>query len=238
VAGGAGANATVALRTAFGAAAAAQGRRLAVQDTAPLPEHDSRGISAFFMVAGTTIGSLVFAAAMLFMGGHSVRVPLRFRLGIVVAFAALAGLIIAIDTGFVADGLSGAFWGVAGIGALLAATIAAVTTAFARWLGLPGVGLCVLAFMLFSLPASGGAVGPEFVPGFYRDVAPVLPSHAGLQALRGIVYFHGGGTLEPILVLLAWLAGAVAAIVLAHVIRRAAPRLPVIGHPAEVGVPV
>jgi len=233
LAGGAGANAGTALRTAFGAAAAAQGRRLAVQDTAPLPEHDSRGLSAFFMVAGTTIGSLVFAAALFFMGGHSLRVPLRFRLGLVVAFAALAGLIIAIDTAFVADGLSGAFWGVAAIGALLAATIAAVTTAFARWLGLPGIGLCVLAFMLFSLPASGGAVGPEFVPGFYRDVAPILPSHAALLALRGIVYFHGGGTTEPVLVLLAWLAGAIVAIVLAHVIRRDAPRLPVIGHPAE-----
>jgi hypothetical protein len=83
---------------------------------------------------------------------------------------------------------------------------------------------------MFSLPASGGAVGPEFVPGFYRDVALVLPSHAALLALRGAVYFHGGGTLTPILILAGWATAALSAIGLAHAVRRDPPRLPVLGH--------
>ncbi|WCB96325.1 hypothetical protein DSM104299_05082 [Baekduia alba] len=73
------------------------------------------------------------------------------------------------------------------------------------------------------LPASGGAVGPESVPGVDRDIAPVLPSHAALLALRGTVYF-GGGTTGPILVLVAWSAAAVAAIVAARALRRARRR--------------
>lgn len=229
VAGGAGANATNAMRTAFGAAAGAQGRRLAVEDAVPLPPHDSRGLSAFFLVAGLSIGSLVFAAALFFLGGHAHPVPVRLKLAVIAAFAAVAGVVVAIDTDFVAGGLVGAFWSVAGIGALFAATVALITTAVVRWIGLPGVGLCVLALMVFSLPASGGAVGPEFVPDFYRDVAVILPSHAALLALRGAVYFHGGGVTTPILVLLSWATAALVAILTAHAVRREPPRLPVLG---------
>jgi hypothetical protein len=87
--------------------------------------------------------------------------------------------------------------------------------------------------MIFSLPASGGAVGPEFVPDFYRGVAVVLPSHAALLALRGAVYFHGGGVTTPILVLLAWAIAATSAILGAHAVRREPPRLPVLGAAAE-----
>jgi hypothetical protein len=229
LAGGTGATTTTALRTAFGAAAAAGGQRLEIRDAAPLPEHDSRGLSAFFLVAGISVGSLVFAATLFFLGGHGWHIPLRLKLAVIAAFAVVAGLVVSVDTDFVAGGLAGDFWGVAGIAALLAATVALITTAVVRWVGLPGVGLCVLALMVFSLPASGGAVGPEFVPDFYRAVAPALPSHAALVALRGAVYFDGGGTTEPILVLLAWATGAVGAIFAAHLVRREPPRLPVLG---------
>jgi hypothetical protein len=229
VAGGAGANATTALRTAFGAAAGAQRQHLTISDAAPLPSHDSRGLSAFFLVAGISVGSLVFAAALFLLGGHAHPVPPALKLAVIGAFAAVAGLVVAVDTDFVAGGLTGAFWAVAGIAALLAATVALITTAVVRWVGLPGVGLCVLLLMMFSLPASGGAVGPEFVPGFYRDVAVILPSHAALLALRGAVYFDGGGVTGPILVLLAWATAAIAGILGAHVVRRQPPRLPVLG---------
>jgi hypothetical protein len=235
LAGGAGANAATALRTAFGAAAGVQGRHLDVEDVAPLPKHDSRGLSAFFTVAGTSVGSLLFAVALFFLGGHAGHVALRLRLAVIAAFAVAAGLVVAIDTDFVVDGLSGAFWGVAGIGALLAATVALLTTAVVRWFGAPGIGLCVLALMLFSLPASGGAVGPEFVPDFYRVVAPVLPSHAALLALRGTVYFDGGGTTTPILILMAWAGGAVLSILVAHAVRRDPPRMPVLNRTALAG---
>lgn len=231
VAGGAGINTSNALRTAFGAAAGARGQALRVTDAAPLPGHDSRGLSAFFLVAGTSVGSLVFAAVLFLLGGHDAPVPLRLRLALLAAFAAAAGLVVAVDTALVADGLGSSFWGVAAIGALLAATVASITTATVRWIGAPGIGLCFLGLMLFSLPASGGAVGPDFVPGFYREAAPVLPSHAALLALRGVVYFDGGGTTEPVLVLLAWLGVAVLALVAARLLGRRVPRLPALGHP-------
>jgi hypothetical protein len=226
------------LHAAFGAAAAAQGKHLAVDDVAPVPSHDARGLSAFFVVAGTTIGSLVFSIALYFLGGHGGFAPIRIRLALIGAFAVVAGLVVAIDTQWIANGLSGSFWGVAGVIALLAAAISLTTAAVARWLGAIGLSICSLLFMLFSLPASGGPVSPEFVPDFYHWVAPILPSHAALVALKGVVYFDGGGTAAPILILLAWIAAALLAHLAAHLSRRGAPHPPVIGKLPELPLAV
>jgi hypothetical protein len=175
----------------------------------------------------------VFGIVLFFAGGHAVTTPLRLRLAFVGAFAAVAGLVMAVCTDFVTDGLSGAFWGVAGITALLAAAVSLTTTALVRWLGTPGIALSALFLMLFSLPATGAAVGPEFVPDFYRGVAPALPSHAALDALRGTVYFGHGGTTGPILILAAWAAGALLVQLAAHVWRDEPPRPPVTGSPLD-----
>jgi hypothetical protein len=226
LAGASGANVVNVLQAAFGAAAGASHQQLTVQDVAPVPGHDARGISAFFVVAGTTLGSLVFGIVLFFAGGHAVTTPLRLRLALIAGFAIAAGLVMAVATEFVADGLTGAFWGVAAITALLAAVVALTTSALVRWLGTPGIALSALFLMLFSLPATGGAIGPEFVPDFYRGVAAGLPSDAALRALRGTVYFDGGGTTGPILILIAWAAAALIAQLAAHVVRGDPPRPP------------
>ena len=65
-----------------------------------MPGHDARGISAFFLVAGTTLGSLVFGIVLFFAGGHAITTPLRIRLALIAVFAALAGLLMAATTDF------------------------------------------------------------------------------------------------------------------------------------------
>lgn len=233
LAGATGASVVTTLRAAFGTAAAAPGAHLIVDDVAPVPAHDARGIAAFLLVAGTTLGSLVFAIVLFFAGGHSLTTPLRLRLFLVAGFAVIAGLVMAVCTEFVADGLRGTFWGVAGITALLAAAVSLTTTALVRWLGTAGIALSALFLMLFSLPATGGAIGPEFVPDFYRGVAPALPSHAALSALRGTVYFNNGGTTGPIVILVAWTAAALLVQLGAHVLRGDPPRPPASGSPLD-----
>ena len=89
--------------------------------------------------------------------------------------------------------------------------------------------------MLFSLPATGGPIGPEFVPDFYRAVAPALPSHAALSALRGEVYLGGGGATAPLAILAAWAAVALAVQLAAHGLRPIPPRPPVSGSPLDAG---
>jgi hypothetical protein len=153
---------------------------------------------------------------------------------LIAGFAIVAGLVFAADTEWVADGLAGSYFQVAAVVALLSASISLTTAAVARWLGAIGLSLSTLFFMLFSLPASGGAVGPEFVPSFYHAAEQILPSHAALQALRGFVYFDGGGVLGPVLVLCAWVAGALLVHLIAHLARHDAPHPPIIGKTPDL----
>ena len=153
---------------------------------------------------------------------------------LIAGFAIVAGLVFAADTEWVADGLAGSYFQVAAVVALLSASISLTTAAMARWLGAFGLSLSTLFFMLFSLPASGGAVGPEFVPAFYHSIEQILPSHAALQALRGFVYFDGGGVLAPVLILCAWVLGASLVHLIAHLARHRPPHPPVIGKTPEI----
>lgn len=194
-----------ALRGAFGAAAAAAGARLAVEDLRPLPEGDARGLSEFFTVVGATVASIVFAAVLL---GTGRDLPPRARLAAATVFAAAVGLAIALTVGPLVGTLEGSFWGVAGIAALLSLAVSLPTAALGRLLGPPGIGLSALVLMLFAMSASGGPVGHRFLPGFYDAFSQALPGGAALTAIRNTVWFDGAATLAAIAVLAAWaLAG-------------------------------
>src|SRR4051812_33496294 len=107
VASAAGVPAAEAVRAAFGAAL---GPRLVTEDVRPLPPHDGRGLSAFFLAAGTTVASVLFGA-LLFLFARDLHT--RARLAALVAFAALAGLLVALTTDVVVGALTGAFFAVA-----------------------------------------------------------------------------------------------------------------------------
>lgn len=204
------------LQQVFTASTAAVGEHLAIHDLVPLPAHDSKGLSPFLTIAGITVGSLIFSVA-LFILTFRTRVHRRFLT--IVLFATLAGILGAIDTHYVADGLGGPFWPVAGILALVSGAVALTTAAVIRLVGSPGIGICLVVLAFFALPGSGGPLGYEFLPAFYHSIAQALPSTAGVSALRGAVYFAGHGTLDPILVLIAWVVGAVLLYAIATFIR-------------------
>jgi hypothetical protein len=198
VASAAGAPTAEAVRGTF---AAAFGRRLAVVDARPLPANDGRGLSAFFLVAGTTVASVLFGALLFFFARG---VDARVRVGALIAFAGLAGLVVALTADVVVGALTGAFLAVAGLTALLALAVAAPTAALTQLLGLPGVGLSALVLMLVALPSSGGPVGAQLMPGFYETLAHALPGGAALTALRSAVYFDGAAIWGLVAVLGAW----------------------------------
>jgi hypothetical protein len=204
------------------------GHAVAVQDLVPLPVHDSKGISGFLAVAGTTVGSLIFSAALFLLAS---RTSTRKRFMMICAFAPLAGLTAAFATAVVADGLGGPYLAVAGILALVSAATAFTTAGIIRLVGAPGIGLCVVGLAFMSLPSSGGPIGYQFLPAGYQHFTQGLPSTAGISALRGAVYFGGAHTWHPILVLLCWIAAGVTIYFSAAAVRRAHPHPPIIGLP-------
>src|SRR6266849_10368687 len=71
------------------------------------------------------------------------------------------------------------------------------------------VGLAAL-LMLLSLVSSGGPVGSQFLPDFYRALAPWTIAAQVYSALRGALFFGGAALAAPAAVLAGWLAAGLA----------------------------
>ena len=187
--------------------------RAAVEDIAPLPPHDARGISAFVAVAGITIASMVFAVLLtLAGGGHA----LRARIVALMLVSGLGGIAAALSVDTIDGALTGDFWGVAGVAALLILAVTLAVHGLGRLLGGVGAALVALVIMLIGMTSSGGAVGYELQPAFFRAVSQLLPPGAALTAVRNAVYLGGAHIVGALVVLGAWAAAGAVALALGH----------------------
>ncbi|MCM2576004.1 hypothetical protein [Streptomyces meridianus] len=204
--GSAATNATVADATAV---ARADGMQLAVQNVRPLPPNDPQGLSQVFFVIALLAPSLVFANLLVTRFGKVMH-----PFGQLLAIAAYAVLVAAVATAL-ADpaigALTGAPWGLFGIGTLLAFAATATAAAAARWAGGLGYLLVFLLFIPVGVASSGTTLGPHMIAPWYADLGKALPAGSALPAIQNTVYFDGNAITTPLLILSAWaLAGAVA----------------------------
>jgi hypothetical protein len=191
---------------ALAGVASAAGAPSRMRDVRPLPEHDSRGLSSFFLVLATGIASLLFAVLLTIAGR---RLALGARLGACALVAAAGGLVVAFVVETVVGALDGSFLGVAGIAALLVAAIVLTVHGLGRLAGPVGLAVGGAVFLLVGTSSAGGGVTYQLQPGFYRALSQLLPNGAAVTAIRNEVYFSGAHTLGAIAILGAWsIAGA------------------------------
>jgi hypothetical protein len=199
------------LEAAFGALAQSQKVRLTVTDVKPVDKGDSRGLTLFYAAVAWLFGGYLAATLVTLIAGpisRSQRVAL-YRVGALVAYAVVSGLLGAVIAGPALDAISGHFLAMAGVGAMLVLAAALATAGLQAGLGLPGTAVAMVVFIMIGNSGSGGAFDFDFLPGFWRALGPWLPTGAGLSALRGAVYFDGNGVAGPLLLLVSYaLAGA------------------------------
>ena len=112
-----------------------------------------------------------------------------------------------------------------GLGALLVAAAAAVTMAFQVMFGVIGIGIAVLVFVILGNPSAGGAYQTELLPPFWRFLSNGLPTGAGTDTVRRIVYLDSYGIRGHLIVISVWvIAGAVITIIASHVMCRFSAR--------------
>jgi hypothetical protein len=221
VAGAEGDGATGVITAAFTNAFKAQGNALTVETVHPFPSGDAHGLILFFVVVATLISTLA-SQAILFATGKALRPGLHF------AFIALYGVLVGLTAMGMATWISGgygdAFWAAAGLVALASMALGAMVGGLARLLGTPGIGLAALV-MLLSLVSSGGPVGSQLLPDFYRALAPWTIAAQMYSALRGALFFAGAALGGPIAVLAGWLVVGLALILLGGLVagRKARP---------------
>lgn len=203
---GAGSSVLGAVEAVFQQAEAQQGRKLTTQDLVPLQAHDARGLTGFYLVIGWMVGGYLVASLLGVAGGARPANTRRaaIRLGSLVPYAIVSGLGGAIIVDPVLGALTGHFMALWWIGALIVFASAAATTALQVLFGIVGIGLAVLLFVVLGNPSAGGAFQLHLLPPFWRAIGYILPTGAGTDAVRRIVYFGGAGIGGHVLTLALW----------------------------------
>ena len=216
VAGAAGDAVTGVITGAFMNAFKAQGQTVTVETVHPFAIGDPHGLILFFVILAVLISTLV-AHALLGLAGEA---GFAVRLAMVAVYAVLAALVgMGMATWLAGDYGSG-FWVATGLLALASAAVGAVVAGSARLLGAPGVALAALIVVLLDLVSSGGPLGSQLLPDFYRWLAPGMPVGQLYSAMRGALFFDNAGIGVPIAVLGAWLAGGLLLMLLGELITR------------------
>ncbi len=202
VAGAAGDGAVGVITAAFTNVFKAQGKAITVETVHPFASGDAHGLILFFVVVATLISTLASQAILLVTAK---AVSLGLRLGFIVVFGLLVGLTAMGMATWIAGGYGDGFWAAAGLVALTSMALGSVMGGLIRLLGAPGIGLAAL-LMVLSLVSSGGPVGSQLLPDFYRALAPWATAGQLYSALRGALFFDGAALATPIEVLTGWLA--------------------------------
>jgi hypothetical protein len=205
IASGAGHSVAIALTAAATALARNLQLSLTVTDVAPLSDHDPSGSVEFYAIVFLSVAAC-FGAVLLsqVIGGvHTVRDALRNLTCFVLYAAILAAAFVAVtDAGF------GALVGHAGwlflilwaYGAAVSIAIAGLVTVLGRPIALTVVVLIVL----LGNTSCGGPVGRPLLDAPFSTLTPVVPQGAGLDLLRGGLYFHGDGVGSGAVTLAVW----------------------------------
>ena len=186
------------LQQTFTAATNAEGKSLVVRDLVPLPSSDARGATTFSMLISLLVIGIIGSAVIYLLGRH--RSP-PVRLAVTVALAVGAGLVATLVTNVLVGAFHGHFLAVWGVATLFVLAIGLPIAGFLRLVGVPGIGIGALIFLVIGNPASGGSSAPAMLPAFWRALSQFLPPGAAMTAMRDVVYFHGHGMTHALLVL-------------------------------------
>jgi hypothetical protein len=221
VAGAAGDGSVGVITAAFTNALKAQGMTVAVETVHPFSSGDAHGLILFFVVVAVLVSSLVAQALLI---ARASQAGFAERFAVVVVFAVLAGVTAMLTATWIAGDYGSGLWLAVGLVALGSAALGAVVAGLARILGPAGIGVAGLLVLLPGLVSSGGPVGSQLLPDFYRALAPWMPAGPLYSALRGALYFDGAGIGGPAAVLSGWLVLGLALMFAGEMVaRRRAP---------------
>ncbi len=176
-----------------------------VVDIAPPAASDPRGAGFGSVILPVFLAGAILGIALTRLLGRAGPIAVALPIGAAIIGAACVGVAMWVGV------LPGGFWaqwlamsaGIYAIGAVIAGLVALV--------GLAGMGIAALLFMLIGMPLSGISAPPEYLPWAWGQVGQALPLGATGTALRSAAFFADGkligtGAGAALLTLLAWVA--------------------------------
>src|SRR5438874_10720643 len=164
VAGAAGDAVVGVITGAFTNVFTAQGQTLAVETVHPFASADPHGLILFFVVLAVVVSTLVAMAAF----GLRSQSGFGLRLIVVVVYAMLAALVGMGMARWIAGAYGSGFRVATALVAVGSAALGAGVAGSGRLLGAPGVVLAAIIVVLLDLVSSGGPLGSNLLPDFYR----------------------------------------------------------------------
>ena len=211
VAGAGGAIGKANLTEMFRGLTAASGVSLEVEDVRPLPVEDRAGLSPFLLTVSLLIPSLLLGVALC-LGAP--RASGRERLIGSLAGACLLGLVNTAIADFAFGALTGHYWALAAVAGLTSLAISTPIIALHRILGVPGIGVGALLFLVLGMPTTGAAIGPDYIPEVFGMFTTTFPAGEAIPVFRNIAYFEGTDISTNLLLLTGWALIAAAVLLL------------------------
>jgi hypothetical protein len=166
----------------------AQQQALAIHDLAPLPAHDSFGMTTMYLSLAWCIGGYMLALFLGLMGG-----PLRHRVrfGVIIAGGLLLSLLSITLAGPVIGAVQGHFLRLWAIGFCWMTAIGLATNGlsyfFGRFVAMPAMAI----FIFLSIPSSGAAYPAFMLPQFFQWLHPYVVGFGITEMIKHTLYGVG-----------------------------------------------
>jgi uncharacterized membrane protein YeaQ/YmgE (transglycosylase-associated protein family) len=188
---------------------------LVIEDIHPVSARDPSGRTPFYLTLAWVLGGML---AAIILGVVLGTIPrdldrLAMRLAALFVFSLLLGLIGALLAGPILGVWDAHTFGLWLTGALIVFTAALIASALQSWLGLWGIGIVVLLLLVLGVPAAGGLIAPDLMPGFFRGMQRWNPVGLGTDLVRGLEYFGRNANGWPITGLTLWSLASIAALI-------------------------
>jgi hypothetical protein len=199
------------LTSVFGADATAHHQQLVTADVRPATAGDSRSLSVFYAAFGLVLAGFLFGLTTY---QAAPRLPFGQRLVSLLLFGVLGGVLTVLVAGKWFGALPGPFAVEAGLVALMAISVGALTMLIVKVAGRAGIAVGSIALLTFGNATSGGVLPAYFLPGWLRPLSYILPPGVAVRAIDGAAYFDNAGLTEGIAILAGWVIVAMLAIYL------------------------
>jgi hypothetical protein len=165
-------------------------------------EKDSTGASFMYLLLGGMIGGFVTATMTTNLAGNIRWWKKLSVIGVVGGICAVLGTTIM-------WGFYGIYGGhileAAAITFLMFTSVSVFQLGLNSLIGTGGVIPGMLLFIIFGIPASGMAIATDMLPGFYQMLHRILPTGAGGDMLRSVLYFDSNNIGTPLMTMLSWI---------------------------------
>ncbi len=191
-------------------------------DVVPLLDADPRGAGLAAATLPLVLGGLIGGVAISLLVSGIWR-----RVAALATYAVAAGLLIALVLQAWFGVLTGAYLANAAVFTACLLAIGTTIVGFASLLGMRGIPIGPVLFLLVANPIAGVTMPPEFLPTPWGTIGQLFPPGAGATLVRDVSYFPDASTTSPWLVLVGWVALGLVLAGLAHLRgSRTAPAAP------------